>query len=79
MISVRTPVEGKHYDVLIDSGLLANTGEVVRQRLSGATCAIIADTIVAPLFAGAVRKSLGSADFKPVLITIPAGEKSKTL
>jgi 3-dehydroquinate synthase len=79
VISVRMRAGGKHHDVLIDSGFLANTGQVVRQRLSGATCAMIVDRTVAPLFADLVKKSLVSANFKPTLITIPAGEKSKTL
>ena len=43
------------------------------------TCAIISDSNVAPLFADRVKKSLTSAGFRPTLITIPAGEKSKTL
>src|SRR6202040_1185083 len=34
---------------------------------------------VARVFAGRVRRSLTSAGFEPTLITIPAGEKSKTL
>ena len=44
-----------------------------------ARCAIISDSNVAPLFADRVKKSLASAGFRPTLITIPAGEKSKTL
>ena len=44
-----------------------------------AKCAIISDSNVAPLFADRVKKSLASAGFRPTLITIPAGEKSKTL
>jgi 3-dehydroquinate synthase len=42
-------------------------------------CAIISDSNVAPLFADRVERGLTSAGFKPRLITIPAGEKSKTL
>src|SRR5206468_114004 len=41
--------------------------------------AIISDSNVEPLFAGRVTRSLTSAGFKPTLVTIPAGEKSKTL
>jgi len=42
-------------------------------------CAIISDTNVAPLFADCITKSLKSAGFRSTLITIRAGEKSKTL
>jgi 3-dehydroquinate synthase len=40
---------------------------------------MISDSNVAPLFADRVKRSLTSAGFQPTLITIPAGEKSKTL
>src|SRR5207253_44461 len=42
-------------------------------------CAIISDSHVAPLFANRVKKSLVTVGLRPTLITIPAGEKSKTL
>jgi 3-dehydroquinate synthase len=42
-------------------------------------CAIISDTSVAPLFGARVQTGLTNAGFEPVLITIPAGEQSKTL
>lgn len=42
-------------------------------------CAIISDSTVGPRFADQVKRSLTLSGFKPILITIPAGEKSKTL
>jgi 3-dehydroquinate synthase len=67
------------YSALVGSGLIDQLGDRVRRRLRGKTCGIISDTNVAPLFAGRTKRSLTSAGFKPALITIPAGEKSKTL
>ncbi len=67
------------YDVLIESGLLASVGDVVKKQLGGLHCAVISDTNVAPLFGDRVKRSLTAAGFQPELITIPAGEKSKTL
>jgi 3-dehydroquinate synthase len=67
------------YSALVGSGLIEQLGDRVRRRLPGKTCGIISDTNVGPLFAGRVKRSLTSAGFKPTLITIPAGEKSKTL
>jgi 3-dehydroquinate synthase len=67
------------YPALVGSHLLGQLGEQVRKYLSGTTCSIISDSSVAPLFADRVKRSLTSAGFKPTLITIPAGEKSKTL
>jgi 3-dehydroquinate synthase len=66
------------YPVLVDSNLLERSGEYVCKHVRGRRCVIITDNNVAQLFAGHVAKSLTSAGFKPTLITIPAGEKSKT-
>jgi 3-dehydroquinate synthase len=65
--------------VLIGEGLLKQLGHSLHRHLPRKTCAIISDTNVAPLFANTVKNSFASANFQPTLITIPAGEKSKTL
>jgi 3-dehydroquinate synthase len=59
--------------------MLEQLGPSARRYMPRNRCAIITDTNVAPLFARHVQQSLASAGFKPKLITIPAGEKSKTL
>jgi len=61
------------------SGLLDQIGECVRKYFARKTCAIISDTNIAPLFGERVINSLTGAGFQPTLITIPAGEQSKTL
>jgi len=66
------------YSALVGSGLLGQLGESAHKYLPRKTCAIISDSNVAPLFADRVKRSLTSAGFQPTLITIPAGEKSKT-
>ena len=65
--------------VLIGSGLIANAGKEVAKRLRGPRCAIISDTNIAPLLADRVKQRLTSSGFQPTFITIPSGEKSKTL
>jgi 3-dehydroquinate synthase len=59
--------------------LLKQLGATLRQHLPRKTCAIISDSNVVPLFANHVIRSLASAGFEAVRITIPVGEKSKTL
>jgi 3-dehydroquinate synthase len=72
--------DGVHrYPALVNAGLLHQVGEYGRKYLPGGKCAVISDSNVARLFADRVKKSLTSSGFRPMLITIPAGEKSKTL
>jgi 3-dehydroquinate synthase len=65
--------------VLVGTDLFDQFGEYARKYLPCGNCAIISDSNVAPLFYERVTKSLISAGFRSTLITIPAGEKSKTL
>jgi 3-dehydroquinate synthase len=69
----------ERYRVLVGSSLLKQLGRYVRECLRHETCAIISDINVAPLLADRVKRSLTSTGFYPTLITIPAGETSKTL
>jgi 3-dehydroquinate synthase len=75
MISVRAGT-GR---ILIGKQLLWRTGERCQVLTISRQCALISDSNVEPLFADQVKTSLTSAGFRPILITIPAGEKSKTL
>ena len=75
MISVRAGI-GR---ILIGKQLLPRTGKRCQALGVSGQCVLISDRNVAPLFADRVKKGLVSAGFRPTLITIPAGEKSKTL
>ena len=79
MISVKVRAGRHRYDVLIGSGLLERLGEYVRKYLPRKTCAIISDESVAAIFGSQAIENLTRADYRPTLITIPAGEKSKNL
>ena len=65
--------------ILTGRGLLAQTGKRCRALAFFGQCAIVTDTNVRPLFTDHIKRSLMSAGFRPVLIALPAGEKSKTL
>ena len=70
----------KHrYEILVGRNLLKKVAADTRQRLRASACAIITDANVAVLFANGVRKSFLSEGIESTLITIPAGERSKTL
>jgi 3-dehydroquinate synthase len=79
VISTEVRTDQHSYRVLIGPGLLKTVGDAIREKLAPSRCAIVSDTNVAPLFAGKIQKSLASAGFEPALITVPAGEQSKTL
>ena len=76
-VIVRTGTQS--YEVVIGSELLEQTGALVSQRLKGPQCALVTDDNVAALFAEKVSRSLTSAGLWPTLITVPAGEESKTI
>src|SRR5256714_2942145 len=79
VISTEVRAGQSSYPVLIGSGLLEQIGQLVGEKLPPSRCAIISGTNVAPGFAGRIQNRLSVAGFEPLLITIPAGETSKTL
>lgn len=67
------------YGVKIGPGLLDGIGAEVSALGLGKTCAVVSDSNVAPIYGERVMRSLGVAGFQPVAITVPAGEKSKSM
>jgi 3-dehydroquinate synthase len=67
------------YEALVGSRLLDEIGGLLSRKLRERSCAIVSDENVAALFAPPVVRSLTTAGLEPALITIPPGEKSKTL
>jgi 3-dehydroquinate synthase len=76
---IRVCAGDKTYKAVVGSQLLGKTGELIRETLSGRNCAVISDDNVAKHFAEPVLKSLTAASCEPTLITVPAGEESKTM
>ena len=77
--TVRVALDARSYDIVIGRGVRRELGPRCRSLGLGARCAIITDAHVAPLFAAAAEKSLRSAGFAPVVLTVPAGETAKSL
>ena len=76
---VKVPLGERSYSILIGPGLLARLGSECAKLKLGRRCALISDRNVAPHFAGRTIRKLKAAGFEPVLITVPAGEKAKSL
>ena len=79
MIGVPVPLSRSPYRVVVGSGLLTESGCLIAREVTARRCALVTDSNVAPLYAGTVQKSLEDSGFETVLITIPAGEASKSL
>ena len=79
MRTVNVSLGSRSYPIFIGSNLLPKIGgECAKLKLAG-RCAVISDRNVAALYAKAVVASLEAAGFDPILITVPAGETSKSL
>jgi 3-dehydroquinate synthase len=76
---IRVRAGDKNYDVLVGPGLLGKAGPLIREKLDGRACAVISDDNVAKHFADPVLESLKAAGCQPTLLTVPAGEESKTM
>lgn len=79
--TVSVPLGERAYNVHIGANLLAQAGTFVQelQPAPGKRCAVITDSNVGPLYAGTVLASLKVAGFEPTLLTVEAGEPSKSL
>lgn len=79
-LSVRTAATpASRYEVLFGEGLLQSVGPLCREHpaLKGC-CVVLTDDRVGPLYAERVLDSLQKASYAATLITVPAGEKSKS-
>ena len=67
------------YSVVIGSGLLAKSGQLLRETLGGCRLAVVTDSNVATLYLPAVLESLAEAGFDACSYRFPAGEANKRL
>ncbi len=79
MRNLNIPLPGKEYSILIESGLLSSVGRYCRTACPRARrFVIVTDTNVGPLYAETVKNSF-SDRFQVTVVTIPAGESSKSI
>jgi 3-dehydroquinate synthase len=77
--TVKVPLADRSYPIRIGAGLLAEIGEQCARLQLGKRCAVISDTNVAKRYRKKTLDSLKGQGFDPLFISLPAGEKSKTL
>ncbi len=79
MKRLKVNIPDREYDILIQKGLLVNTGELLKEVTCAQKAVIVTDTNVGPLYAEKLLLSLEKAGIYAKVITVPAGEKSKSL
>lgn len=77
--TVPVSLGSRSYPIHIGPGVLATLGAECATLKLGSRCAVITDTNVSEHYAAPCLRSLKKAGFDPVLITVPAGEKSKSM
>ena len=79
MITVPVSLAEKSYEVCIASGLLGNAGAEARALFPASrACAVVTDSTVGPLYAETLCAGLRAAGIAPHVVTVPAGEPSKS-
>lgn len=76
---LKVNLPGREYNIHIGSGLLEQAGELVRELTSCKKLAIVTDSNVGPIYADKLCKSLQGSGFETMVITVEAGEQSKSL
>jgi len=74
---VQVPLGQRSYQIKIGDNLLSRLGAECAALKLGQRCAVVTDSNVGRKFAKTVLKSLVTSGFEPILVTVPAGEKSK--
>jgi 3-dehydroquinate synthase len=77
--TIKVAVGDHAYEVIVGSELLPLAGALLKERFDIRSCAVITDTNIALLHAEKLIDVLTRAGFRSTLLTVPAGEKSKSL
>ncbi len=76
---VRVETPPKPYPVLIGPGLLEELGPRLREEVRAPRTLVVTDANVGPLYGERALASLGAAGFDCSMVTLPAGDATKSL
>ena len=79
MKKVTVKTVSRSYEVIVDSGLLAESGKWLRKLLPVGRVAIITNPTVQKLHGDALERGLTAAGFQPSCLTVPDSEGARTL
>ncbi len=78
MATLRVNLGKRSYDIVNEPGALARCGQLAAPLLRGKKTFVVTDAHVAPRYGETVLESLRQAGLEPKLLTVPAGEASKS-
>ncbi len=79
MQTLKVNLPGREYDIKIEKGILDSAGELIAKVHNKCKVAVITDSNVGPLYGDRLLQSLEKSGFKPFMMTVPAGEGSKSI
>lgn len=79
MKTLRVNIPQREYDIHIGTGILNKAGELIREIADCKRAVVVTDTNVEGLYAKTLSSSLTSNGFEVKVITVKAGEQSKSL
>jgi 3-dehydroquinate synthase len=77
--TVKVALGDRSYDILIKPGVLREIGARLSRLGFSRQAALVTNPVTARLYAPTVKRSLSKAGFNALTVTIPDGERSKTL
>ncbi len=79
MQTLRVNLPGREYDIKIEKGIFDKAGELIGEIHKPCRIAVVTDSNVGPLYGERLLLSLSAVGFDAKIITVPAGESSKSL
>lgn len=79
MIQLNVELPHKKYPIIIGRGLFKSSAKLIMDNFTGEKIVIVTDSNVEKLYAENLESDLKELDFEVKLITVPAGEKSKSM
>lgn len=79
MKTLRVNLPNREYDILIGKNLLADAGNIIKERFAPPKAVIVTDENVNALYGASFVKSMENAGIPVKLVSLPAGESTKCL
>ena len=79
IVTVEVALPGREYPIDIGSGAMGQIGRRLRERSMARRATVVTDSNVGPLYGEQITAALAAGGFEAAVLTVPAGEGSKSL